>query len=182
MSHTGVHPTTEPSNVRDEFERFNEKPFDTLETIQVSQEAPWDTKGENLLRDWLVASKQQAASHRKVGYRLKKLYKFIGITSILSAAIVFFVSNVQVSTDEHRYTIVKVTVAFINLIIANLASFLNYGPKYQRHFEFEGKFTKTAIDIEEILAIDPEFRSAKDRTLAEYKEKVGHLFTTAPET
>ena len=173
---------TEPPSFGGEFKQFDQTAIDSLETIQVNQEAPWDKKGEDLLRDWLVAAKQQATSHRKTGFRLKKLYKFIGITSILSAAIVFFVSNVQISTDEHRYTVIKVTVAFINLIIANLASFLNYGPKYQRHFEFEGKFTKISIDIEEILAIDPDFRSPKDRTLAEYKEKVGNLFSSAPET
>lgn len=155
--------------------------IDPIETIQVTQEAPWDTAGEDLLRIWLVASKRSASSHRKTGYHLKKLYRFFGILSIVSAAIVFFFSNIIASKDIETDKIVHVFVAFINLIIANLTNFLNYGPKYQLQFEFEGKFTKLAVDIEEILAIDADFRSPKDRTLAEYKEKIGNLFVNAPE-
>ncbi len=151
------------------------------QTLQISEEAPWDKQGEDLLCVWLADSKQQAVTHRKRGFRLKKLYKFFGVLSIFSAAIVFFLSNIVVSDNVQTDTTVKVFVAFINLIIANLASFLEYGPKYRLQFEFEGKYTKLSIDISELLALDPDFRPPKDRVLAEYKEKIGNLFINAPE-
>jgi len=150
---------------------------DSLETIQVSKEAPWDKQGEDLLRVWLATAKRESDLHRKKGYTLKSLYKFFGIVSILTAAIVFLVANLDSTENTLRFII----VSFINLIVVNLTSFLDYGPKYQRQFEFEGKYTKISIDIEEILALDQDYRAPKDRTLAEYKEKIGNLRVNAPE-
>ena len=155
---------------------------DPLETVQVSQEAPWDKQGEDLLRSWLATAKQQASAHRKRGFQLKRLYKFFGILSIITAAVVFLFSNITVSPVEREDTITKMVFAFINLIVANLVSFLDYGPKYRHQFEFEGLFTKVSIDLTEILSIHVDYRAPKDRTLAEYKEKIGSLFTYAPET
>ena len=66
--------------------------YDPLETVQVSEEAPWDQQGEDLLRSWLEAAKQQAATHRKHGFRLKHLYKFYGILAIVSAGTIFLFS------------------------------------------------------------------------------------------
>lgn len=157
-------------------------PIDTTETIQVSEEAPWDQSGEDLIQNWLDTSKQQAAVHRKQGFRLKWLYKFFGVLSIISASIVFLLSNIKVSPEKTTDDIVHIVVAFFNLLITNLTNFLNYGPKYQLHFEFEGKYSKIAVDLREILATSREYRSPKDRTLAEYKEKVGNLLVNAPET
>ena len=165
-------------DILSEYDDFNP---DSIETIQVSQEAPWDVAGESLLRKWMETAGKQASSHQKTGYKLKKLYKIFGISAVFSAALVFLMSNLQFG-DQTRTTVVHSIASFINLLIANLAAFLSYGPKYQLHFEFEGKFTKVYVDIEELLAIDREFRSPKDRVLAEYKEKMGNLFTHAPET
>lgn len=156
--------------------------FNPVETIRVSQEAPWDQSGEDILRNWMATAQQQAHTHRKRGYKLKRLYKFFGVMSVISAAVVFLFSNANIFKDDKTGTIAKVVVAFINLVISNMASFLDYGPKYKHQFEFEGRYSKFAIDIQEILAIDSEYRSPKDRTLAEYKEKIGNLVTNAPET
>lgn len=158
-----------------------QSPSDPLETIQVSEEAPWDKPGENLIHSWLETAKQQASIHRKRGFRLKQLYKFFGILSIVSAAIVFFFANISVSPVGKTDTLVHIFVAFVNLLVANLNNFLEYGPKYQKQFEFEGKYSKLSVDLEEILAINADFRAPKDRTLAEYKEKIGNLFVNAPE-
>lgn len=151
------------------------------ETLQISQEEPWDKSGEDLIRNWDNIAQQQASDHRARGFFLKKLYKIFGIISILTAGVVFLVSNITISPHHDIDTLIKVIIAFINLVVANLVNFLDYGPKYQKQFEYEAKYTKLSIDIQEILAIDREFRSPKDRTLAEYKEKVGNLFSTAPE-
>jgi len=155
--------------------------YDPLETIQVSEEAPWDKPGEDLIQSWLEIAQQQAIVHRKHGFRLKHLYRLYGILAIVSAAVVFFFANIKVSPVKTTDDIVHVFVAFINLIVANLNNFFDYGPKYQRQFEFEGKYSKLAVDLTEILAIDSEFRSPKDRTLAENKEKIGNLMINAPE-
>lgn len=153
----------------------------SFETVQVSEEAPWDKQGEDLLRSWLETAKQQASVHRKQGFKLKYLYKFFGILTIISAGAVFLFSNIKLSSMVATDDAAHVFVAFVNLIVVNLNNFLEYGPKYQRQFEFEGKYSKLAVDLEEILAIDSEFRSPKDRTLAENKEKFGNLLVNAPE-
>jgi len=155
--------------------------YDPIETLQISEEAPWDLPGEDLLHSWLETSQQQAGIHRKQGFKLKWLYKFFGILSIISAGIVFLFANIKFSSDKAADDIVHIAAAFVNLLVANLNNFLEYGPKYQRQFEFEGKYTKLAVDLEEILAIDALYRAPKDRTLAEYKEKIGNLFVNAPE-
>ncbi|NNM23826.1 MAG: hypothetical protein HKO54_09745 [Flavobacteriaceae bacterium] len=162
-------------------EHLDPDALDTLETVQVSQEAPWDQKGEELLLLWLDDAEKRSKEHSKKGYQLKRRYRFLGITSILTAAILFFVSAIHFSDDEYRDDIAKRTFTFINLLVVNTATFLNYGPKYQQHFEFEGRWAKLAVDIKELLATDSEYRSAKDRTLAEYKEIFGNLQMISPE-
>jgi len=171
--------TCTPASLSDE-RRYTED-FDPIETLQISDEAPWDVPGEDLLHSWLEACKQQTGVHRKQGFKLKKLYKFFGILSIVSAGIVFFFANIKVSDDQVTDDIIHIFVAFVNLLVANLNNFLEYGPKFQKQFEFEGKYSKLAVDLEEILAIDAAYRAPKDRTLAEYKEKVGNLYVNAPE-
>lgn len=174
-------PDDESGDFSDILQGFREANQDTIETLQVSREAPWDKAGEDLLRSWLDAAKQQASAHNKTGYRLKRLYKIFGICSIVSASIVFLFSNITVTENEEGDAIFHVIVSFINLLVINLTSFLEFGPKYQLHFEFEGKFSKFGVDIEEILSCDPDFRAPKDRTLGEYKEKIGNLYTNSPE-
>jgi hypothetical protein len=155
--------------------------YDTTQTIPITQEAPWDEPGEELLRSWLSTAKQQTTAHRQRGFKLKRYYKSLGILSIFTAAIVFLISNVHISDNDNTETFVRVFVAFVNLVIANSVNFLGYGPKYQRQFEYEGLYAKIVVDMEEILCTDRDFRVAKDRVLAEYKEKIGNLYTTAPE-
>ena len=186
MSTTGTGITEETEFMRnkpvDTIQQFDQFTEDTLEAIQINQEAPWDEAGESLLRKWMATSWKQAADHKKTGYKFKRLYKIYGILSVVSATFVFLMSNVSISSEITTDATVHSIIAFTNLLITNLATFLNYGPKYQLQFEFEGKFSKIAIDIEEILSIHKDFRSPKDRVLAEYKEKLGNLITHAPET
>jgi len=92
-----------------------------IETIQVSQEAPWDKQGEDILRHWLAITEQQAAAHRRKGFKLKKLYRIFGILSILSASIVFLFSNIKLSIDDScGNSVVKSVIAFLNLVIINV--------------------------------------------------------------
>lgn len=170
--------TPAPPDILDE---LNQDRYNSLETIHVSQEAPWDQQGDELLRRWVDDAQKQSLQHRKRGFYLKKLYRILGILSILAASIVFFMSSVKFNDDEAIDQLGHSVFTFINLIFANLNSFLDYGPKYQKHFEFEGKYIKVCIEIEEILSTDKEYRVPKDRTLAEYKEIVGNLYTSAPE-
>ncbi len=160
-------------------DRFDQA--DSTETIRVTQEEPWDSKGEDLLCIWLASTEQEASKHRTRGFRLKRLYKIFGILSIVSAAIVFFCSNIDIPPDTGTESFVRVFVSFLNLIIANLVSFLDYGPKYQKQFEFEGRYLKVSVDIKSVLASTKDYRPPKDRTLAEYKERIANLYANAPE-
>ena len=196
MLSDGLHPTADiheihrgpsfierplsPEDIRTTLNHIDRETLDSLETIRVTPEAPWDEPGNLLLRSWLASSKQQASTHRTRGFKLKRFYKLIGISAILSAALVFLVSNIQGSGSSPQNIFLAVA-SFVNLIIANLASFLDYGPKYQRQFEFEGRYTKLMVDIEEILSTASDFRAPKDRVLGEYKEKIGNLYRNAPE-
>ena len=170
--------TAAPQNILDGLEQ---EQYNSLETVHVSQEAPWDEQGDELLRRWMADAEKQSILHRKRGFYLKKLYRVFNILSIVAASVVFFMGRVTFSTDETIDQLGHSVFTFINLILANLNSFLDFGPLYQKHFEFEGKYTKVCIELEEIIATDQEYRVPKDRTLAEYKEIVGNLYTSAPE-
>ena len=146
-----------------------------------SNEAPWDEQGTTILKTWIQEAKKESVLHRNRGFYLKKSYRFLGISSIVVAALVFLTDQIQFSDDQLADKAYHSIFAFINLVFVNISSFLNLGPKYQEHFEFEGRYIKVGIEMEEILATDIQFRAPKDRTLAEYKEIVGNLFTSAPE-
>ena len=152
-----------------------------LETIPVTTEAPWDKAGEILLRDWMDEAKDTAIDHRRTGYKLKKRYHFLSIAVIVTAAFVFLVSSLFPCTTEESYRYIQVCFSFVSLIVANTSTFFNYGARYQKHFDYEGKYCRFAIDIQEILITQTEFRPPKDRTMVEYKERKGNLVTSAPE-
>lgn len=153
-----------------------------LETIPVTPEAPWDQRGEVLLRDWMDDAKKSSKDHRDTGYKLKRLYRQISISVIVSAGVVFLLTSLfPCNTTNEVYKYIKVVVSFISLIIANISSFYDYGPKYQSHFQYEGYYMRYYIDIQEILATDTDFRPPKDKTIVEFRERMGNLVTSAPE-
>ena len=162
-------------------DRLSSEYINNLETIPVIPEAPWDTNGEELLHRWMVEAKDMAKGHKKTGYILKFRHQRLSIAVILSAALVFLVSSLFPCTTIKVYKYIQVGFSFLGLVIANTNAFFNYGARYQLHFEYEGKYRKYAIDIEEILATQVEFRPPKDKTIVEFKERKGQLVTSGPE-
>ena len=152
-----------------------------LETISVNPEAPWDEAGEKLLRDWMDDAAKCAKGHSRTGYKLKARYKLIAMSNIMATALVFLTSSLFPCTDEPIFKYITVCISFISVIVANINTFFDYGPKYQKHFEYEGRFYKFVVDIEELLVTDVDFRPPKDKSMAELKERKGNLLTTAPE-
>lgn len=151
-----------------------------LETIPVTQEQPWDKAGEILLRRWLDEAEKSASMHSKTAYRLKHLYRALGMAIILSTSLVALMNSLfPCASGSYKY--VSVFISFISLIFANLSSLYNYGPKYQQHFTYEGLYYRYAIDIQEILVTEVSFRPPKDKTIVEFRERKGNLITSAPE-
>lgn len=162
-------------------EEFDYNHHNTIEEKQSNTEGPWDEEGNALLRAWIIEAKKESILHKNKGFYLKRVYRILGVSTIVAAALVFFTDSVQFSKDPKLDKTYHSIFAFINLVIVNINSFLSLGPKYQQHFEFEGRYLKVCIEMEEILATNILFRSPKDRTLAEYKEIVGNLLISAPE-
>ena len=160
---------------------LNPEYINGLETIPVTPEAPWDSRGEVLLRHWMDAAKDHSEKHSAIAYKLKSLYRKLSVLVILSTGLVFLTSSLFPCTDEVMYQYIHVFISFVSLVLANLSSFYDYGPKYQSHFQYEGYYMKYYIDIEEILATDIDFRPPKDKTIVEFKERMGNLVTSAPE-
>jgi hypothetical protein len=152
-----------------------------LETVPVTAEAPWDQTGEALLRVWLDEAKDESKGHKTTAYKLKRYYRRLSIAVIISTGLVFLVTSLFPCTNEDAFKFIQVIVSFISLILANIASFYNFGPKYQEHFQYEGLYMRYAIDVEEVLATDIDFRPPKDKTIVEFRERKGNLVTSAPE-
>ena len=96
-----------------------------LETIPVTTEAPWDLKGDVLLRVWLDEAKDSSKGHRNTGYKLKRLYRILSISVILATGLVFLVTTLfPCGDDSQRYT--SALISFFSLILANLAAFFDY--------------------------------------------------------
>ena len=100
---------------------------------------------------------------------------------IISAGFVFLFSSLFPCTVDETYKYIQVSMSFGSLILANLSSFYDYGPKYQSHFQYEGYYMRYYINIEEILATEVDFRPPKDKTTVEYRERMANLITSAPE-
>jgi hypothetical protein len=161
-------------------DQFDPEFLHKLETIPVTTEAPWDLKGDVLLRVWLDEAKESSKGHRNTGYKLKKNYRILSISVILSTGLVFLITTLfPCGDDSHKYF--SAIISFISLILANFAAFFDFGPKYQSHFQYEGLYQRYVIDINEILSTDVEYRPPKDKTLVEFRERMGNLVTSAPE-
>lgn len=166
---------------REFLEQLGQQYIDNLETVPVNPEAPWDGAGEQVLHRWMAEAKTSSADHQKAGYKLKKRYKILQFALIISATIVFVESAlIPCNTDQFALVAIRVVFTAINLLIAQLNQALNYGSKYQQHFEYEGKFAQYALDIEEILATDIDFRAPKDKTITSLLERKKQL-VNAPE-
>lgn len=163
-------------------DRIGSDYINRLETVPVTPEAPWDQRGEILLRSWMDASKNSSTNHKRTGYRLKKLYRTLSIAVIILTGLVFLLTSLfPCGTSNNSFKYIQVFSSFLSLIVANLSSFYDYGPKYQSHFQYEGLYMRYYIDIEEILATDIDFRPPKDKTIVEFRERMGNLLTSAPE-
>jgi hypothetical protein len=176
-------PTNETEIVRapkQYIDQLDEEFLHQIETIPVTTEAPWDLKGEVLLRVWLDEAKDSSKGHRNTGYKLKNVYRILSISVILATGLVFLITTLfPCEDDSHKY--ISAFISFSSLILANLAAFFDYGPKYQSHFQYEGLYQRYVIDINEILSTDSEYRPPKDKTLVEFRERMGNLVTSAPE-
>ena len=161
-------------------DQFDREFLHQLETIPVTTEAPWDLKGDVLLRLWLDEAKNSSKGHKNTGYKLKKIYRILSISVILATGLVFLVTTLFPCDDtSHKY--ISALISFSSLILANISAFFDYGPKYQSHFQYEGLYQRYVIDINEILSTDVEYRPPKDKTLVEFRERMGNLVTSAPE-
>lgn len=160
---------------------FSQQYINNLETVQVTAEAPWDENGEKLLRRWMAQAKDCSKAHRSTAYKLKHLYRLLSITVIITASCVFLTSSLFPCTVEPVYKVITVFISFINLTIANISNFFDFGPKYQLHFQYEGLWIRYALDIEELLVTDHDYRPPKDKSIVEYRERMGNLISSAPE-
>lgn len=161
--------------------QLDQRVLDGLDTIPVTPEAPWDDAGERLVRVWMDAAQTASSEHRATGYKLKFRHKLLSIANIFATVLVFIFTSLFPCTDEPAYRGLNVTAAALALFVASVISHFNYGSKYQQHFEYEGHYAKYAIDCEELLATEPDFRAPKDKTLAELRERKKQLLN-APET
>lgn len=161
-------------------EQLPQQYIDGLETIPVNPEAPWDEAGEEILRCWMAEAEAASKAHQATGYKLKRRYKALQFAVISSAVALFLINSLVPCNADLVGHIVHVVFSAINLLVAQITGFLNYGSKYQEHFEYEGHYSRYAIDIMEILATDTDFRAPKDKTIAELRERKKQL-VSAPE-
>lgn len=161
-------------------EQLDQRFIDSLETVSVTPEAPWDDQGESLLRDWMAAAQASASAHQRTGYKLKFRHKALQFSSIMSAVVVFIVSTLFPCTKEDPYRYIQVTASGVAVGITQVQTFLNYGTRYREHFEYEGHYIRFATDIEELLVTDRDFRAPKDKSITEFRERKKQL-VNAPE-
>ena len=140
-----------------------------LETIPVSPEAPWDEAGERVLRDWMAEAKVTAAKQNAKARKLKYYHYIVSFLAISWAVLMTFASFFACS-DLLGAKLTLSGLGAVQLGINLSVAFLNLGQRYQRHYEYEGKFFKFALDLEELLATDIDFRPPKDMTIRGLKE------------
>lgn len=141
----------------------------------------WDNNGEKLLVLWYNECKSRATIHRKHGFYYRCLYHLIGTCTILFSGMVLLFATPVLVPDTFQNEIISIIVSFITFIFTNLSHFLEFGNIYRRHFEFEARYTRICVEIEEIKNTQSYKRYSKQSILIELREKMTNLILAAPE-
>lgn len=145
---------------------------------QVLVEEKYTPHNESLLKYWLQEARRSSAAHNAKGKRLKFRHELFGLPAILLPLIFATISGVL--SDKPGIEYANVSVLALTGILSGVNRFFDYGPKSQRHFEYEAKYADLVTTVMVELSKERNLRIRADRFVEMVQSKVDNLGANAP--
>ena len=133
---------------------------------------------ENLLKNWLVLSKEKTIAHNIKGKRLKKLHEYVGLPAILLPVAFTPVSGLFSEEEWMRYA--NVIVLAVTGILSGTHAFFDYSRKSQLHFQYEAQYADVSSTIMVELTKERSIRIRADRFIEMIQSKIDNLGANEP--
>ena len=159
----------------DSLERVLEDENSESKDDPLRKELLWEQREEIFLQKIVEDCKKQSKLHRRKGKKFKKLYTGFGIPSTLLPIILSGLTE-----QLNMYPLVHSLVMITSGILTGVSTFMNFGRKYEEHFNYEAKYGGLAGDISTELCKPKSFRVACDVYLERVRLLYGNLNSNAP--
>ena len=125
------------------------------------REVLWETRIENIMKEWSSKANKKSIAHNKKGKQKKKLYYSLSIPCII---IPFFlsISNVYWEECSRENKLFNSVVTCVIGSLNGIQTLINYGSQYENHYQAESKYRDLHLDIECILVKHKEDRIPAD--------------------
>ncbi len=143
----------------------------------------WNRYHENLLQKWAERSKTYSIMHSLCAQYYVKYHKRLGIPVVILGGITS--SSIFSSNQEHYSIVWNYVNGGLSLLVAALigiSSFMNISEKITKHQTAAFKYTKIAMDIDELLSFGRHNRfSAPQSFIRARKSEMLDIRENAPE-
>jgi len=143
----------------------------------------WNRYHENLLQKWAERSKTYSIMHSLCAQYYVKYHKRLGIPVVILGGITS--SSIFSSNQEHYSMVWNYVNGVLSLLVAALigiSSFMNISEKITKHQTAAFKYTKIAMDIDELLSFGRQSRfSAPQSFIRARKSEMLDIRENAPE-
>jgi hypothetical protein len=158
----------------DSIDKLHEKTPPSIDNPD-RKELLWESRQEELLKQWCDDCKIKSVRHDIHGKRNKIKFIVFAIPSILTPIVLGGVSSF-VPGNSLIYSVGMLVSGIFN----GIGIFFNFGKKTQLHFEYSNKFSELATDIETELCKPKTHRLACDVYLERTKLQINVLCGQAP--
>ena len=142
------------------------------------QEEEWSDENEKYLTSILESCKDMAGKHESAGYAFKAKNTMWGLPMVL---IPIIMSPISVMINDERVAVYVNAVAFLATgVVTGVYSFFKFGEKMANHFNFSGKYSDAASDIELEMARGREFRTPLDVFFTKIHMRTDNIAGSAP--
>jgi hypothetical protein len=139
------------------------------------KELLWESRQEQLLKQWCSDCKTRGAQHDAQGKRNKRKFAIFGIPSVLMPIVLGGVSGV-VQYNSLIYSLGMMSSG----LFSGVNLFFNFSKKTQLHFEYSNKFNELSTEIETELCKPRRHRIACDVYLERTRMSFNYLCCQAP--
>lgn len=126
------------------------------------KELLWETREEELLKDWMEEMKINSIKQGKKARQTKKLYALVGVPATLIPIVLSGLTSLEIEP------LVNSLLMITTGSLIGISTFFNLGKKFAQHFEYEHKYDELARELEKELKKPKRHRIACDV----YMEKI----------
>jgi hypothetical protein len=142
---------------------------------------PWVTEVEELLEKWGSDCSVRSTAHAVHANKKRRLYRIIGIPSILVPICMASFSRLYSDCDTYEVLLMNSLGYLVSGSLAGVGTFFNFGQQYAQHAQYEILYYELYTEIECILAKPANFRGHADVILGTFRLKYDSLNRCSPD-